>query len=207
MFTTFSSVSARPSPSDVLREVEDILNTRDTTLGALIVNALRDTTTALGASVISSLASIFEALRPHFDEDEKARALLGRFFASITSPELLRFEKGDGEVSWNLPAASLSTEQLMKFSLEGMGKKIASDAPGLSSFLGGICSGGKQDDCAMDVDEKSEDDAEDDPEFGTGARRKVTAAQRLEIVRSLARRIKFTAHAANRERLPSQVSS
>jgi hypothetical protein len=135
MFTTFSSVSARPSPSDVLREVEDILNTRDTTLGALIVNALRDTTTALGASVISSLASIFEALRPHFDEDEKARALLGRFFASITSPELLWFEKGDGKVSWNLPAASLSTEQLMKFSLEGMGKKIASDAPGLSSFL------------------------------------------------------------------------
>ena len=207
MFTTFSSVSARPSPSDVLREVEDILNTQDTTLGALIVNALRDTTTALGASVISSLASIFEALHPHFDEDEKARALLGRFFASITSPELLRFEKGDGEVSWNLPAASLSTEQLMKFSLEGMGKKIASDAPGLSSFLGGICSGGKQDDCAMDVDEKSEDDAEDDPEFGTGARRKVTAAQRLEIVRSLARCIKLTAHAANRERLPSQVLS
>jgi hypothetical protein len=170
------------------------------------VNVLRDTTTALGASVILSLASIFEALRPHFDEDEEARALLGRFFASITSPELLRFEKGEGEVSWNLPAASLSTEQLMKFSLGEMGK-IASDAPGLSSFLGGICSGGKQDDCVMDVDVKSEDNAEDDPEFGTGARRKVTAAQRLEIVRSLARHIKLTAHAANRERLPLQVLS
>jgi hypothetical protein len=59
----------------------------------------------------------------------------------------------------------------------------------------------------MDVDEKSEDDAEDDPEFGMGARQKVTAAQRLEIVRLLTRRIKFTAHTANRERLPSQVSS
>ena len=29
---------------------------------------------------------------------DEARMLLGQFFASITSPELLRFEKGDGEM-------------------------------------------------------------------------------------------------------------
>jgi len=38
----------------------------------------------------------------------------------------------------------------MEFSLEKMGKRNASDVPGLSSLLGGICSGGKLGDGEMD---------------------------------------------------------
>ena len=72
MFTTFSSVSPRLSPSDVLREVQDALDVRGITFGALIVNPLRDTATSLGATVIQNLANIFEALRPHLDGDEIA---------------------------------------------------------------------------------------------------------------------------------------
>jgi len=58
------------------------------TFGTLVANALRDTTTMLGATVIAELSNVLEALRPRLDEDEKARALLGRFFTSIASPEL-----------------------------------------------------------------------------------------------------------------------
>ena len=212
MFTTFSSVPSRPSPSDVLREVQDVLDVRGITFGALIVNALRDTATSLGATIIPSLASILEALRPHLDEDENARALLGRFFASVASPELLRFEKDDDDgISWGLPATKLSTEQLAGFNLEEMGRKIASDAPAFSSFLGRICGGSKPDghetDVAMDVDEIVEDGvddgvddgAEDDAEPGSEARRRVSPAQLLEIVSSSARFI-FVAYIANRER-------
>lgn len=159
--------------------------------------------------VILDPANILEALRPRFDEDGEARTLLGRFFASIVSPELLRFEKGDSGVSWKLPATGLSTEQLMEFNLEEMGKKIGLDAPGLLSFLGGICSGGKQGD--YEVDDKkggsdTECEVEDGSEFGTEARRKVSPARLLEIVSLFACHI-FLAHAANRGRLPSRVSS
>jgi len=143
MFTTFSSVPLSQSPPNVLQEVKDILDTRSTTFGTLIANALRDTTMLLGAAVVSGLADILDALRPHLDEDDEARKLLGKFFASVVSPELSQFEKGDSETSWRLPATRLSTEQLMKFSLEEMGKRIGSDAPGLSSFVGDICSGGE----------------------------------------------------------------
>jgi len=156
------------------------------TFGALIVGALRDTTNPLGATVITELASILEALRPHLDEDGEARASFGRFFASITSPELLWFEKGGKKSSWNLSATSLSTEQLMGFSLEEMGKKIASGAPGLSSFLNSICGGSKPDgsevDIAMDADEVTDDDAEEDSELRVKARGGVSPARLLEIV-------------------------
>ena len=141
MFTTFSSVPFSPSPANVLQEVQNILDAHDITFGTLIANALRDTTVPLGTTVVSDLENILEGLRPHLDEDEKARRLLGQFFASIVSPEFLRFEKCDGEMSWKLPTTTLSTEQLMGFSLEEMGKRFASDAPGLLSFLGGICRG------------------------------------------------------------------
>ena len=184
MFTTFSSVPFSPSPANVLQEVQDILDAHGITFGTLIANALRDTTIPLGTTVVSELEDILEGLRPHLDEDEKARTLLGKFFASIVSPEFLRFEKCDGETSWKLPATTLSTEQLMGFSLEEMGKRFASDAPGLSSFLGGICRG-KSGDCETDSENSEDDeggDIEDDPELGTEARRKVSPAQRLEIV-------------------------
>ena len=181
MFTTFSSAPLSPPPANVLQEVQDILGI---TFGTLIANVLLDTTVPLGATVISDLENILEGLRPHLEEDEKARTLLGQFFASIVSPEFLRFEKCDGETSWKLPAMTLSTEQLMGFSLEKMGKKFASDAPGLSSSLGGICRG-KSGDCEMDSkngEDDEEGDIEDNPELGTEARRKVSPAQRLEIV-------------------------
>ena len=184
MFTTFSSVLFSPSPANVLQEVQDILDTHGITFGTLIANALRDTTIPLGTTVVSELEDILKGLRPHLDEDEKARTLLGKFFTSIVSPEFLRFEKCDGETSWKLPAMTLSTEQLMGFSLEEMGKRFASDAPGLSSFLGGICRG-KLGDCEMDSEDNEDDeegDIEDDPELGTEVRRKVSLAQRLEIV-------------------------
>ena len=86
MFTTFSSVPSRPSPSDVLWEVQDVLDVRCITFGALIVNALRDTATLLGATIIPNLASILEAPRPHLDEDKNARALLGRFLHLLPPP-------------------------------------------------------------------------------------------------------------------------
>ena len=59
---------------------------------------------------------------------KKRGALLGEFFASVASPELLRFEKGDDETSWSLPVTDLSPEKLMRFSLSAMGRKIASDS-------------------------------------------------------------------------------
>ena len=191
MFTTFSSVPLSQSPPDVLKEVQDILTAQDTTLGTLVANALRDMTKPLGVTVVSELANILDALYPYLDEDEEARGHLGKFFASVISPELSQFERGDGKMSWRLPATRLSAERLMKFSLEEMGKRIALDAPGLSSFLSGICGEGKSDDCEKG-DERgldSEDDDvedEDDPEFGTEAGRKASPARLLEIVSSFA---------------------
>ena len=210
MFTTFSSVPLSPPPADTLREVQCILEARGLTFGILVADALQDTTTSLGVTVISELANIFEALRPHFNEDEKARALLGRFFASIASPELLRVESGVGGTSWKLPAMNLSTDQLMGFSLEEMGAKITSGAPALSSFLDSICGGPKPGGRGTDNDEKGgsdvEDEVGDDSEFGTEARRKVSPAQLLEIVSFLACYI-FIPHAANRGRSLSQALS
>jgi len=205
MFTTFSSVPLSQSPPNVLQEVKDILDTRSTTFGTLIANALRDTTMLLGAAVVSGLADILDALRPHLDEDDEARKLLGKFFASVVSPELSQFEKGDSETSWRLPATRLSTEQLMKFSLEEMGKRIGSDAPGLSSFLGDICSGGESGDCEMG-DEKDAGGGEGDREDEDDAGQKVSPAQLLEIV-SLFTCHAFIAHTKSRGRLPSRVSS
>ena len=90
MFTTFSSVPFSPSPANVLQEVQNILDAHDIMFGTLIANALQDTTVPLGTTVISDLENILEGLCPHLDEDEKARRLLGQFFASIVSPEFLR---------------------------------------------------------------------------------------------------------------------
>ena len=184
MFTTFSSVLFSPSPANVLQEVQNIFDAHNITFGTLIANVLRDTTVPLGTTVVSDLENILKGLHPHLDEDEKVRRLLGQFFASIVSPEFLWFEKCNGEMSWKLPATMLSIEQLMGFSLEEMGKRFASDAPGLSSFLGGICRG-KLGDCEMDSEDNEDDeegDIEDDPELGTEVRWKVSPAQRLEIV-------------------------
>ena len=170
MFTTFSAVPLSPSPTDVLHEVQDILDRRDMTFAALLVRTLQDTTTTMGTTIVSDLANVLEAFRPHLDEDEKARVLFGQFFASIASPELSQFGRGDDEISWNLPATNLSTEQLMEFNLEEMEKRIASDAPALSSFLGGICSrskpGGRGTSADMDVDELVEDSEDSDDELG-----------------------------------------
>ena len=164
MFHTLSHVPSRPPPPDILREVQDLLSIEGITFGTLVVKALQSTTTSLGAAVIMELENILEALRPRFDENERARVSLGRFFASVASSELLRFGKGN-ETSWNLPAMNLSTERLMGFSLDEMGKKITSDAPGFSSFLGSICGGSKpggfEADVGVDLDEVVEDDAEE----------------------------------------------
>ena len=184
MFTTFSSVLFSPPPANVIQEVQDILDAHGITFGTLITNVLQDTTVPLGATVISDLENILEGLCPHLDEDKKVRILLEQFFASIVSPEFLQFEKCDGEMLWKLPPLMLSTEQLMGFSLEEMGKRFASDAPGLSSSLGGICRG-KLGDCKMNSkngEDNEEGDIEDDPELGMEARWKVSPAQRLEII-------------------------
>lgn len=118
---------------------------------------------------------------------------------SVASPELLPFGKDDDDgISWGLPATRLSTEQLAGFNPEEIGRKIASDAPALLSFLGHICGGSKPDghktDVAMDVNEIVEDDvddgvddgAEDDGEPGSEARRSVSPAQLLGIIGSSA---------------------
>ena len=184
MFTTFSSAPLSPPPANVYQEVQDILDAHGITFGTLITNVLQDTTAPLGAMVISDLKNILEGLRPHLNEDEKARMLLEQFFTSIFSLEYLRFEKCDGEMSWKLPTMTLSMEQLMGFSLEEMGKRFASDTLGLSSSLGGICRG-KLGDCEMDSkngEDDEEGDIEDNPELGTEARWKVSPAQQLEIV-------------------------
>jgi len=80
MFHTLSFEPPKPHPRDVLREVEDILDARGLTFGNLITSALGETTPSLGATVVTELPSILEAFHPHFNEDEKARALLGEFF-------------------------------------------------------------------------------------------------------------------------------
>ena len=164
MFHMFSSIPLRPPSRDVLQEVQDILETGGMTFGSLITSALQDTTTSLGATVVTELTSILEALRPHLDEDEIVRASLGQFFASIASPELSQFKNDNSETGWNLPATNLLTEQLMEFSLDEMGKKIALDTPGFSSFLNDICGGLELDDSgagvSMDVDRMAEDDPE-----------------------------------------------
>ena len=208
MFHEFSSVPPRQPSLNVFKDVEDLLHARGLTLGTFLVSVLRDTKTSLGATVKTELADILHALRPHFDEDDKARVLLGEFFTSVVSPELLRFEKGDDRTSWNLPATNLSTDQLMKFNLDTMGRRINSDAPGLSSFLDRICNRQKLDSSNMDVDDDGKDDTEDDDkddteddvegESGTEARQKVSRAQLLEIVRYFARCI-FMAHSAIEE--------
>ena len=125
---------------------------------------------------------------------------LENFFASVVSPELLRFEKGDDGTSWNLPMTNLSTDQLMKFSSDAMGRRITSDAPGLSSFLDRISNRQKLGNSSMGVDDDGKDDMEDDveDESGTEVRRKVSRAQLLEIVRYFARCI-FVAHSAIEE--------
>ena len=155
----------------------------------------------MGATVITELSNVLEALRPHLDENEKARALFGQFFASVASPELLQFGKDHEEISWNLPATNLSAEQLMGFSLKEMGTKIALDAPGLSSFLSSICGGSKPDglevDIAMDVDEVADGDAEEDSELRVKARQRVSPARLLEIV-SLFDHCIFVAYTVNR---------
>ena len=119
MFHTLSPVPSRLPPPDILREVQDLLSIRGITFGTLVVKALQSTTTSSGAAVIMELENILEALRPRFDENERARVSLGRFFVSVASSELLRFGKGN-KTSWNLPATNLSTEQLMGFSLDEM---------------------------------------------------------------------------------------
>lgn len=148
---------------------------------------------------MAELAGIFEALCPYFHEDKEARVLLGQFFASVASPELLLFKNGDGEVSWSLSATGLCTDKLMGFSLDAMERKIASDAPGLSSFLDGICNGRKLDGCSMDVDDNdAEGDAESETEAGTESRQRVSPAQLLKIVSLFACYI-FVAHLAIEE--------
>lgn len=59
----------------------------------------------------------------------------------------------------------LSTEQLVRFDLEEMRRRFASDAPGLSPSLGHICRG-KPGDCEIDGEKGAEGDVEDDPEPG-----------------------------------------
>jgi len=187
MFTMFSSISLSQSPPDVLQEVQDILDAQDTTFRTLVTNALRDTTRSLGAMVISELGNILDALRPRLDGDEEASALLRKSFASIISPELSQFEKGDDGMSWRLPATRLSTGELMEFSMEEMGKRIALGAPGLSSFLSSICGEGKHDEHKKGEDGEEDDvEDEDNTEPGTEAKRKVSPAGLLEIVSSFA---------------------
>ena len=204
MFSAFPSAPLRPPSPDIHREVQGLLDAQRITFGTLIANALQDPTTTLGTTVVLELPRILEALRPHLNEDQKSRTLLGEFFASLVSSELSRFESGGGETSWHLPAASLSTERLMKFSLKDMGKKISSETPALSSFLHRICSRRKLDDCEIDVDDESH--VEVDVEFGAGRRQKASPVRLLEIVSSFASRT-FIAHSTTRGRLPLRASS
>ena len=135
-------------PPNILQDVWAVLDVGGITFGTLIVNALQDKTEALAASVVMELPNILEALRPHFDADEGARVLLGRFFASVAAPELLSFGKDD--ISFNIPAVNLSAEQLMGFNLGDMWKRIGLGAPALLSFLTSICGGSKTGRCETD---------------------------------------------------------
>ena len=114
---------------------------------------------------------------------KKQGALLGEFFASVASPELLRFEKGDDETSWSLPATDLSPEKLMRFSLSAMGRKIASDGirtDGSWAVVNGD----------MDVsNDNAKADAEGESEPGTEIRWNVSLVQLLGVVILLTRHI------------------
>ena len=162
---------------------------RGMTFGALVTSALQDPTSSFGATVMAELPDILEVLCPYLNQDKRARASLGEFLASIAAPELLPFEKDRDEISWHLPAAHLSTEQLLESNLEEMWKRIDSDAPALSSFLTGICGGSRPDGCEqdirMDVDE-GDADAGEDSESGAKSRQRVSPARLLEIVSALA---------------------
>ena len=62
MFTEFSAAPLSPSSTDILREVQHLLNQRGITFGALIVYALQDTVSSLGTAIILDLANVLEAL-------------------------------------------------------------------------------------------------------------------------------------------------
>lgn len=74
--------------ANVLQEVQKILDAH-ITVRTLVANALRDTVVPLGTTAISDEENVLEELCPHIDgdEDEKARKLFGRFFASVVSLE------------------------------------------------------------------------------------------------------------------------
>ncbi|KAF9788756.1 hypothetical protein BJ322DRAFT_1106721 [Thelephora terrestris] len=184
MFHEFSAAASRRPSTDLLQEVQEILNSRGMTFGTLITSALRDPTSSFGTTMVTEIPDILEALRPYFNQDDKARASLGEFFASVTAPELSPFEKDHDEISWHLPAAHLSTDQILESNLEKMWKRIDSDAPALSSFLTGICGGSKpggcEQDIRMDVDEGDADE-EEDSEFGMKARQRVSPVRLAEI--------------------------
>ena len=205
LFHTFSSMPSRSHSPDILKEIQSIFVVQGLTFGTLIKSTLWDTTSSLGTAMITELANILEVLRPPFSEGENARVLLGQFFASVAAPELSQFEKGDDEMSRNL-----SAEQLMRFSLDAMGGKVASDAPGLSSFLDGICSRRKLEDCDMDIDDDAEGDGESESESGAEGRRKVSPAQLLKIVSLLiccAMAVYLHSSLCNRGKSPLQASS
>lgn len=119
---------------DVLRDIQNLLNEGGISLASLVIAALQDPKSSMGNDLILRITDVLEALRPRLDDPLMME--LGRFFASITSSELSGL-KEDG--LWHLPASKLSAEQLQNFSMKEMSCKIASAAPGFSSFLHAVC--------------------------------------------------------------------
>ena len=128
----------RPSNRDIFQNVQSFLNEHGVSLASLVIDALRDPRSSLTKDLITRITDVLDALRPHLDDGPIAE--LGRFFASITSSELS--ELGQDNL-WCLPASNLSAAQLQGFSMKKMSQRIASAAPGFSSFLHSVCVGKK----------------------------------------------------------------
>jgi len=163
-----------PPHSDILSGVESFLAQHNVSFASIIIHALQDPKSSLGEDLISRITDVLEALRPNLDAGPITE--LGRFFASIASSELSKLGKDD---LWHLPASTLSAEELEAFSVTEMSRRIASLAPGFSTFLHAICVRKK---AAGEV-VADEDNDSNEAEVGPEVRRSIDPARLLEIVR------------------------
>lgn len=176
----------QPPDDNVLSHVESYLNACGVSFASLVIDTLRDPGSTLAKDLISRITDVLDALRPKLDGD--AITEFGRFFASIASAELSKLGEDD---LWNLPATNLSAKQLQKFSVKEMSRRIASLAPGFSSFLHSVCSGKRVLSNVVVVDEESQN---------------VDPVRLLEIVRPFPYNIYLT-HVKSRRRRQSPTSS
>lgn len=154
-----------PRVTDVLAA---LLDARGISFASLVIDALQDPGLSLAEDLVSRVTDVLDTLHPHLDDGVIRE--LGEFFASLISPELTKLGK---DSSWRLPATNLSAEQLRGFSMKKMSQRIASEAPGFSSFLHSICAG------KTVPDEVVADNGKDKT---PGTRQGIDRARLLEIV-------------------------